>query len=152
MNRTSLRIPVAVVLLVCGCGAGTLYAQARGAGENLLQQQRLIDERLDQERKELAPLDALFDWQWGGWFEYYVFHYDDGLQSQRVYQRPGMALWTRLKIDEGAHEIFARMRLNFEYFNPGDEYDRQQDWIGPNIQKRKDILELKADAEKGGYL
>jgi hypothetical protein len=137
MNRSSARnqIAVAVGLGALFFEAQTLYAQARGEGESLLQQQRRIDEKLDQERKELAPLDTLFDWQWGGWFEYYVFHFDDGIQSQRVYQRPGMSLWTRLNIDEGAHEIFARMRLNFEYFNPGDEYDRQQDWVGPNLDR-----------------
>jgi hypothetical protein len=133
----SKRIPVAVAVAVAVAlgGMQTLRAQARGEGESLLQQQRVIDERLDQQRKELAPLDALLDWQWGGWLEYYIFHFNDGIQSQRVYQRPGMSLWTRLSIDRGAHEIFARMRLNFEYFNPGDEYDRQQDWVGPNLDR-----------------
>ena len=138
MKRSfSRRIPVAitVAVLVAFAGVQTLRAQARGEGESLLQQQRLIDKQLDQQRQELAPLDTLLDWQWGGWLEYYIFHFNDGLQSQRVYQRPGMSLWTRLSIDRGGHEIFARMRLNFEYFNPGDEYDRQQDWVGPNLDR-----------------
>ena len=103
------------------------------AGDSLLQQQRRIDEQLDRQRKDMAPLDDLIDWQWGGWIEYYFFHFDDGIQSQRVYQRPGTSLWTRIRIDDGAHEIFARMRLTYEYFNPGDEYNRQQDWVGPNL-------------------
>ncbi|MFQ5806107.1 MAG: alginate export family protein [Phycisphaerae bacterium] len=134
----SKRFQVAVVAatLVALAGAQS-YAQVAGetTGESLLQQQRLIDEQLDRQRKELAPLDALLDWQWGGWLEYYIFHFDDGIQSQRVFQRPGLSLWTRLSMDGGAHEIFARMRLTFEYFSPGDQYDRRQDWVGPNLDR-----------------
>jgi hypothetical protein len=45
-------------------------------------------------------------------------------------------MWTRLKADGDAHELFARMRLSFEYFNPGDEEDElQQDWVGPNFDR-----------------
>ncbi len=135
--RTRSQVAIGATVLVAVGGAQTLHAQApsESVSEAFLQQQRLIDEKLDQQREELAPLDALLDWQWGGWFEYYVFHFNDGIQSQRVFQRPGMSLWTRLNIDGGAHEIFARMRLTFEYFNPGDEYRRQQDWVGPNLDR-----------------
>jgi hypothetical protein len=136
-NRTGFEVAVVATLLLAFGGARSLYGQAeeRPAGESLLQQQRLIDDKLEQQRRELAPLDTLLDWQWGGWIEYYLFHFDDGVQSQRVYQRPGLSLWTRLRADGGAHEIFARMRLTFEYFNPGDEYRRQQDWVGPNLDR-----------------
>ena len=126
---------LAAVVLAGSAGSNPAYAQAAGEGENLLQQQRLIDEKLDKERKELAPVNSLLDWQWGGWLEYYIFHFDDGIQSQRVYQRPGLSLWTRLNVDNGAHQFFVRMKFNFEYFNPGDEYKRQQDWIGPNLDR-----------------
>lgn len=98
-----------------------------------LQQQRLLDERLERQRLETAPLDALVDLQWGGWLEYYVFHYDDGVQESRLVQRPGLSAWTRLRLDGDAHEFFARVKLRFTYFEPGDEIDRQQDWWGPNF-------------------
>lgn len=114
-----------------------LHAQERQADtENrFLQQQRAIDEELREQRAELAPVESLFDWQWGGWLEYFVFHFDDGVQSSRVMQRPGLSVWTRLQFDEGAHELFARVKLRYNYFNPGDEIDRQQDWIGPNFDQ-----------------
>ena len=60
MNRsisTRIQVAVAAVLLVAFAGARALYAQAGGgspAGERLLQQQRLIDDKLDRERKELS--------------------------------------------------------------------------------------------------
>lgn len=104
-------------------------------GENLLQQQRLVDERLRREREELAPLDAVFDWQWGGWLDYYFFDFNDGIQSQRLLHRPSLFLWTRLVADDGAHEAFARMKLTFNGFNPGDQFDRRQDWVGPNLDR-----------------
>ena len=134
---TRFAAPVVAVLLIAFGGPRTLPAQteSRTTGESLLQQQRLIDEKLDQQRRELAPLDSLLDWQWGGWLEYYVFHFQDGIQSQRVFQRPGLSLWTRASLDQGAHELFARMRLTFEYINPGDQYRRQQDWVGPNLDR-----------------
>jgi hypothetical protein len=31
--------------------------------------------------------------------------------------------------------LFARVKLTFEYFKPGDEYDRQRDWVGPNFDR-----------------
>src|SRR5690606_11279635 len=78
-------------------------------------------------------------------------------QSHRVLQRPGLSLWTRLKFDQGAHEIFARMRLNYEYYNPGDEYlpYRQQDWVGPNLDRGWyyiDVLRALRLQEPGGSL
>lgn len=115
--------------------ASFAYAQDGVASENLIQQQRAIDQQREERRKNAAPLDSLVDWQWGGWIDYYVFHFDDGFQKQRVLQRPGFAAWTRLSLDQGAHELFARVRLTFDYYNPGDQFDRQQDWRGPNFDR-----------------
>jgi hypothetical protein len=100
-----------------------------------LRQQRLADEELAQQRQAQEPIDSILDWQWGGWVEYYAFHFDDGVQSSRFSQRPGMALWTRVRLDDGAHEIFARLRLRYSHFNIGDEIDRQEDWIGPEFDQ-----------------
>ena len=130
-------------------------AEAQQPPENLLQQQRLIDERLRAEREELAPLASRVDWQWGGWFDYYVFHFDDGVQGQRVLQRPSLFLWTRLSADQGTHEAFARMRLSYSYYNPGDEFDRQEDWEGPNLDRgwyQLDVMKLLKADEPGAEL
>ncbi len=116
-------------------------ADARGQSlspeppQNVLQQQRLIDEKLADERLRLEPIDALFDWQWGGWIESYTFHFQDGFQRQRVLQRPSLVLWTRLTADRGIHEVFARVRLTYEVYNHGDAFKRGKDWIGPNLDR-----------------
>lgn len=140
-----MRRPAAIdgaIVLAAGAvlHAFVAVAQAQSIGpaapsENLLQQQRTIDQQRDEQRRRDAPLDSLLDWQWGGWIQYYVFHFDDGVQSQRVLQAPSASVWTRLSLDEGAHEFFARITLEYNYFNPGDEFTRQQDWIGPDFDR-----------------
>lgn len=131
------RTDVVVLLALSGIWAAAAAAQPLSAdpSESLLQQQRLIDDRLADERARLAPVDSLLDLQWGGWLEYYFFEFDDGVQSQRIFQRPSLSLWTRLSLDQNAHEIFARMRLSFEHYQPGDEYNRREDWDGPNLDR-----------------
>ena len=127
------RYRAALAVLAGGLACAGAWGQA--PPPNILEQQRLIDDKLADARQRAAPLESLVDWQWGGWVEHYTFHFDDGVQSSRWLQRPGVALWTRFTLDGGAHEIFARTKLTYEYFRPGDEYDRQQDWIGPNLER-----------------
>lgn len=137
MNKTMRSFRVLAIVSGIAPAAPAL-AQARSSelpSDALLQQQRLVDQKLHQQRADLAPLNSLLDWQWGGWIDYYVFQFNDGEQSDRVLQRPSVSLWTRARIDDGAHEFFARMRLSYSYFNPGDEYDLQQDWVGPNLDR-----------------
>lgn len=110
-------------------------AQTDTRSTALLQQQRLINDKLELDRRDLAPVDSILDWQWGGWLEYYYFNFDDGVQSSRELQRGGVAAWTRLTIDDGAHEFFVRVRQHYDFFDRGDEYIRQQDWVGPRFDR-----------------
>ncbi|MBK8915745.1 MAG: alginate export family protein [Phycisphaerales bacterium] len=113
-------------------------AQPRDEGrpsDSFLQREREIDQRLRAERDRVAPADARFDWQWGGSLDYYIFHFDDGIQRSRRYQQPGLNIWSRATIDDGAHELFARMKLDYRHFHRGDEYTRRQDWVGPNFDR-----------------
>ncbi len=128
-NTRLLAIPLAF------SAAALSAAQPSSPTENFLRQQRLIDNQLADQRTRGAPTEALIDWQWGGWLEYYVFHFDDGVQKSRLYQRPGLAVWSRLQIDDDAHQFFVRMRLNYERFKNGDEYDRRVDWEGPTFDR-----------------
>jgi hypothetical protein len=132
--RSLISVSVGVLVLLAALDAARAQEATASAAESFLQQQRLINERLREQRAEEAPVNALLDWQWGGWLEYYIFHFDDGLQTSRVFQRPGLSAWTRLRFDDGAHELFARMKLTFNYFKSGDEYNRQHDWEGPNFR------------------
>lgn len=130
-------IGMALISTVALLGAAPLRGQAGTdqAAERFLQQQRLADEQLRRQRQELAPLESLLDVQWGGWIDYYLFHFDDGRQSSRLVHRPGFAFWTRATVDNNAHELFARVRLRYTHFRVGDELDRQTDWWGPNFDQ-----------------
>ncbi|MGE3181376.1 MAG: hypothetical protein AB7N71_07080, partial [Phycisphaerae bacterium] len=130
MNRQHLAFFAVGSLL-----APLLHAQPEQRSTSLLQQQRLIDDKLALERQQLAPVDSILDWQWGGWLEYYYFNFDDGIQSTRELQRGGVAVWSRLTLDEGAHEFFVRVRHHYDFFDRGDEYLRQQDWVGPRFDR-----------------
>ena len=132
MRQIRAIVPAALVVLL---GAVTAPAQDRESSRSFLQQQRLIDEKLREERLDLAPVSSAVDLQWGGWLEYYAFHFDDGIQKSRFVQRPGLAFWTRLNIDDGAHELFARVKMRYTHFHAGDEIDRARDWWGPNFDR-----------------
>jgi len=125
-----------VLIVAAGwLGVAGLAQDVRTPPTSFVQQQRLADEQVRRERRALAPVDALLDWEWGGWVEYYVFHFSDGLQESRLFQRPGMSVWTRVLADDEAHEVFARVKVTFERFSEGDEYDRRKDWVGPNFDR-----------------
>lgn len=132
------KLVFAIAVLFAGAGSSLALAQDAGSfvetSRPFLQQQRAIDEALDEQRAQTAPLDEALEFQWGGWFEYFLFNFDDGVQSSRLVQRPGLALWTRLTFDD-AHEVFARVKLRYTWFEPGDEIDRQDDWWGPNFDR-----------------
>lgn len=125
-----------LVLLTCIAALGTDRAAAQPAGnaeERFFRQQRLLDESQAAQRSQAAPLTSVLDWQFGGWIDYYLFSLNDGIQRSRHIQQPGLTLWTRLSLDNGAHEAFLRYRLRYTYYQRGDEIerDRQEDWRGP---------------------
>ncbi|MCA9243120.1 MAG: alginate export family protein [Phycisphaerales bacterium] len=124
-----------ILAIPAALGAAAVGAAQSSPTENFLRQQRLINDQLTEQRQNMAPAEALVDWQWGGWIEYYVFHFDDGVQSSRLYQRPGLAVWSKLSIDDGAHEFFVRIRENYDRFKHGDQYDRRVDWDGPKFDR-----------------
>lgn len=126
---------ILVVVLIGLATAAVATAQSDESSRSFLQQQRLIDEKLCAERLETVPLTEKLDLQWGGWLDYYLFHFDDGIQDSRFVQRPGLSFWTRLSLDEGAHVLFARARLRYTHFRRGDEIDRRTDWWGPNFDR-----------------
>src|SRR6185295_12303155 len=104
--------------------------------DDLFQQQRLIDRKIDNQRKELAPLESRFNMTYGGWAEYYVANYSDGVQDSRTFNRVGGAFWIRGKFED-AHEFFARVRLRYTSYGEGDQDpgEERYDLWGPNFDE-----------------
>lgn len=104
--------------------------------DSFINQQRALEERLRQQfDQELgASQRALFDW--GGWYNLHLFLFDDGVESSRTLRRHDLRLWGRATFDQGAHELYARVRTSLLDFNSGDSYDGNDDDIeGPNLER-----------------
>ncbi|GAG27351.1 unnamed protein product, partial [marine sediment metagenome] len=58
--------------------------QAQEPPATFLQQQRQLEEYLRQELDRQLPVTQRLQLDWGGWFNYYTFLYDDGIESSRT--------------------------------------------------------------------
>ncbi|MFH0980096.1 MAG: alginate export family protein [Planctomycetota bacterium] len=118
--------------------AASLSASAQGRSEPdaFLNQQRQTDERVRREAAEQRPATQGVDFDYGGWYSFHLFLYDDGVNSSRTFRRHDLRVWTNLRLDEGAHTIYTRTRLSFLDFNTGDSFDgNDNDWEGPNLER-----------------
>lgn len=128
--------------MCCGCGlaAGTpSFAQQTGRTSEpdaFLNQQRRLEEEIDQAYRDTLPATDRTALDYGGWYSFHLFLFDDGIDSSRTYRRNDLRIWSRLTLDRGAHQIFVRGRLSFLDFNTGDSYDgRDNDWEGMNLER-----------------
>jgi len=82
------------------------------------------------------PADQKVNVDWGGWYNTWLFLFDDGINSSRTFRRNDFRLWGGATLDQGAHEMYARMRLSYIDFNHGDSYDGNEDDLdGPNLER-----------------
>lgn len=100
-----------------------------------LNQQRAIDELIRSEREKLDEPTEKIDFDYGGYYSFFLFLYDDGVESSRTFRRHDLRLWGRLALEKGAHEFYVRSRLGFIDFNPGDQFDREDDVEGMNLER-----------------
>jgi Alginate export len=119
------------VLLV---GTPLTFAQ-RDQPDSFLNQQRAVDRFIREQRSKLAPSSDDVDLDFGGFLSTFGFLYDDGVESSRTMRRFDLRLWGSLSLDGGAHEFYARSRLSLTDFNGGDEFDRENDWEGMNLER-----------------
>ena len=129
--RRALMFSLMATTSVCGQVVG-----GRSEPDSFVNQQRRLDERLRQQfDAELGDTrDVLFDW--GGWYSFHFFAFDDGVNSSRTLRRNDLRMWARLTLDEGTHEFYVRPRLSFIDFNSGDAYDGNDDELeGPKFER-----------------
>lgn len=116
--------------------APALGQPGRQEPDSFLNQQRRIEQEIQDKLDDVLPPANRTALEYGGWYSFYLFMFDDGIESSRTFRRNDLQVWTRLTLDRGAHEIFARGRLSFIDFNAGDSYDRNDDdWEGPNLER-----------------
>lgn len=133
--RLQRMAPVWAALVCVGVPALPAYGQVGRESDAFVNQQRAIRDatwaQLDAERSAVQEAD--FDF--GGAYTFSLFIYDDGINTSRTLRRNDLRVWTRLVLDEGAHEFFARVRTSYVDFNTGDSFDRNDDdWEGPDLE------------------
>ncbi|MGB9624276.1 MAG: alginate export family protein [Phycisphaerae bacterium] len=103
--------------------------------DTFLNQQRTIEEQIRSELDRELPVGQKIDWDWGGWYNVWAFHYDDGIKT-RTMVRNDFRLWTGATLDQGAHEMYVRGRWSFIDWSHGDSYDRDDhDVQEPNLER-----------------
>jgi hypothetical protein len=119
---------------------------------SFVNQQRQTQERL-RERLDAEPARSLRDvsFDYGGWYSLHLFIFDDGVESSRTLRRHDLRLWSRLELDQGLHEFYARGLLSFLDFNTGDSYDGDDDDVeGMNLERGYYRLNLSRAWEASG--
>ena len=110
--------------------------QAQQTADSFLTRQRAIEEQVRQDLNRELPIDQKADFDWGGWYSYYLFLYDDGIKSSRTFRQNDLRLWSSLSLDQGTHQFYVRGKLQHLDFNSGDSYDgNDNDWVGPNLDR-----------------
>jgi len=135
------------LLVAAGGVVWTAAAGGQAPGsDTFINQQRQVEERVRLQLQETLPAYQKVQFDWGGWFTGYWFLFDDGIESSRTLRRPDLRLWGSLNLDEGIHQGYARMRLAYNDFNPGDSFDGNEDDLeGPNLDRgwyRLDLTRL----------
>jgi hypothetical protein len=116
--------------------ASVSLGQRTGESDVFLLRQRAIEEQNRANLDRALPGTQKFLFDWGGWFDWYLYLYDDGIDSSRTLRTYDLRLWAALSADDGIHEGYARMRLGIEDWNTGDSYSgRDNDFIGPNLER-----------------
>jgi hypothetical protein len=123
---------VAMILLALT----TVPARAQREPDAFLQQQRRIEEEAREQLNRELPADRRFDLDYGAWYSFYLMLFDDGIESSRTYRMNDLRIWGSASLDQGAHQFYGRLKLQYEDFNTGDSYDgNDDDWVGPNLDR-----------------
>jgi len=98
--------------------------------------QRAIEEQVRQQLDRELPAEQKFEFDWGGWYSFYLFLFDDGVDSSRTFRQNDLRLWSSLSLDKGAHQFYGRLKLQYLDWNSGDAPDGDDDdWVGPNLDR-----------------
>ncbi len=124
-----------MILLATGVLVSPSSAQRRDEPDAFLNQQRAIEELVRSERDRLSPATERTTIDYGGYYSFFLFMYDDGVNSSRTFRRHDFRLWGRASFERGAHEFYARSRLSFVDFNHGDGFADEDDVEGMNLER-----------------
>ncbi len=135
-RRWRSRMPILTASAMIGWSGFAAGLWAQPAAGPFLQQQRGIEEQVRQELNRDLPTDQKFDLDYGGWYSFYTFLWDDGVNSSRTFRQHDVRVWNSLSLDQGAHQFYTRVKTQWQDFNHGDSYNRNEDdVVGPSLDR-----------------
>lgn len=128
-------VPCAAYMALVICAVGLSSSMAQPAGGPFLQQQRAIEEQVRQDLNQELPADQRFDLDYGGWYSFYLFNWDDSIR-ERTFRQHDLRLWSSLSLDQGTHQFYARLKMQWHDFNHGDSpTGDENDFVGANLDR-----------------
>jgi len=125
-----------LALLAGGAPTMAQVPATRHEPDAFLNRRRAVGDELQKQHEEqfgTAPR-GMFDF--GGWYNFNIFLFDDGLESSRTLRRRDWRVWGRASLGDGAHQFYARGLLSEIDFNGGDAFDGDENDIeGMNLER-----------------
>jgi hypothetical protein len=107
-----------------------------GPSDAFLERQRALQLENDRKLREQLPPAQKLRVDYGGWYNSYLFLFDDGVNSSRTLRENELRLWSSVSADQGIHEGYVRMRMTYDDWNHGDSYTPNEDDLnGPNLER-----------------
>jgi len=123
-------------VLVASATSSALAQNTGGVSDAFLNRRREIQLENDRRRETDLPAAQQFRVDYGGWFDSYIFLFDDGRESSRTFRQNEVRLWSNFSADQGIHEGYLRLRATYTDFNYGDSFTRNEDDLdGPNLER-----------------
>ena len=145
MRRT---VGVISVCAIAALAAATAHAQQT---EQFFQRSLFFEKDVRDRLEEKVPAEQKTLIEWGGFYipSYTYFTDLGGDNGHMTYQ--DFRLWTQIRVDD-VHRVFARMRLSYLDFAPGDNPARvrSHDLAGPNLEIGYYEVDLSRAVEKYG--
>jgi hypothetical protein len=130
-------LPLIVAGMIALLAGGAFGAQPLGAPprpEDVFQRSMFYEKEVRDRLEAAVPSEQKMMVEWGGFYVPSYIHFTDQGNNNGDLTVQDFRLWTQIRIDE-VHRIFARMRLNYIDFAPGDGQGlRQHDLVGPNLE------------------
>jgi len=131
--------PAAWALCVVGVAPARAPAQApqpKRDPDAFLNRQRELAEEQQRAHDAQFGAAATSAFDFGGWYNFNLAVFDDGIESSRTLRRHDLRIWARASIADGADEFYVRGRLGLLDFNSGDSYDgNDNDVEGMNLER-----------------
>jgi hypothetical protein len=124
------------ITLVGAALAGAATAQvAEDAVQRVERRLRELDSTSRLEPAAGTPLAERTEWDFGGSLGWSAYAIDDSGSRSHILRQADARAWFRAEID-GRHRFFGRLRLRYDDWNSGDDFDGQGDDLREPIGER----------------